>query len=123
MDSFFSDKLNSNYVPSDDEIVAIKELLVEPYQRLKDISGEIGDIESQLERLLKEKGDLDDQLKAHKALLSPARRLSPNVIQKIFLYCLPSEHNPVMSSREAPLLLGRICSQWRDIALATPQLW
>ncbi|KAF7760253.1 hypothetical protein Agabi119p4_10929 [Agaricus bisporus var. burnettii] len=123
MDSFFSDKLNSNYVPSDDEIVAIKELLVEPHQRLKDISGEIGDIESQLERLLKEKGDLDDQLKAHKALLSPARRLSPNVIQKIFLYCLPSEHNPVMSSREAPLLLGRICSQWRDIALATPQLW
>jgi hypothetical protein len=123
MGSFFGDKLNSNYVPNDDEVVEIKQLLIEPCQRLKDISGEIGDIESQLEKLLKEKDNLDDQLKAHKALLSPARRLPPNVIQNIFLYCLPSEHNPVMGSREAPLLLGRICSQWRDIALGTPKLW
>jgi hypothetical protein len=123
MDSLFSDKLNSNYVPNDDEVLTIKELLVEPDQKLRDISGEIEDIKTQLEKLLQEKEDLNEQLKAHKALLSPARRLSPDIIQRIFRHCLPQDRNPVLSSKEAPLLLGRICSQWRDITLATPNLW
>lgn len=123
MESLFSDRLNSNYVPNDDEVATIKELLVEPDQKLKDISGEIEGIKAQLEKLLKEKEDLNDQLKAHKALLSPARRLPPDVVQNIFLHCLPTDRNPVMSSKEAPILLGRICSHWRDIALATPKLW
>lgn len=123
MESLFSDKLNSNYVPSDDEVAAIKELLVEPDQKLQDITGEIEEVKAQLDKLLKEREDLNEQLKAHKALLSPARRLPPDVVQKIFLHCLPTDRNPVMSSKEAPVLLGRICSQWRDIALATPKLW
>ncbi|KAJ7740022.1 hypothetical protein DFH07DRAFT_839655 [Mycena maculata] len=37
--------------------------------------------------------------------------------------CLPKHHNCVMSAREAPVLLGRICSLWRAISLATPRLW
>ena len=28
-----------------------------------------------------------------------------------------------MSSHEAPLLLGRICSSWRSTSLSAPQLW
>ncbi|KAJ7665894.1 hypothetical protein DFH06DRAFT_1185329 [Mycena polygramma] len=28
-----------------------------------------------------------------------------------------------MSASEAPVLLGRICSAWRDISLSTPRLW
>ncbi|KAF9444247.1 hypothetical protein P691DRAFT_807686 [Macrolepiota fuliginosa MF-IS2] len=123
MESLFSDKLNSNYIPNDDEVATIKELLLEPDQKLHDITGEIEEIKAQLGKLLQEKEDLNEQLKAHKALLSPARRLPPDVVQKIFLHCLPMDRNPVMSCKEAPVLLGRICSQWRDIALATPRLW
>lgn len=121
--SLFSDKLNSNYVPNEEEVATIKQLLVEPDKKLHDITGEIEDIKAQLEKLFQEKEEINEQLKAHKALLSPARRLPPDVIQRIFHYCLPSDRNPVLSTREAPLLLGRICSQWRDIALATPKLW
>jgi len=122
MESLINDKFNSNYVPNSEEVAAIKELLVEPDRKLLDIDEEIGDITTQLERLSKEK-DLDRQIKAHRLLISPARLLSPYVIRRIFFYCLPSDRNPVLSNREAPLLLGRICSQWRHIVLATPNLW
>ncbi len=122
-ESQFSDKLNSNYAPTDDELIVIKELLSRPNQKLENITSEIEGIKEQLEKLLKEKEDLNEHLKVHKALLSPVRRLPPGVLQRIFMYCLPTGRYPVMSSREAPVLLGRVCSQWRDITLATPRLW
>ncbi|KAJ7022722.1 hypothetical protein C8F04DRAFT_1137129 [Mycena alexandri] len=59
----------------------------------------------------------------HKALLSPLRRLPLDIIQEIFLACIPTHRNCVMSASEAPVLLGRICSSWRAIALSTPRLW
>lgn len=123
MESLINDKFNSNYVPNSEEVAAIKELLNEPDRKLLDIDEEIGDITTQLEKLSKEKEDLDRQIKARRLLISPARRLSPYVIRRIFFYCLPSDRSPVLSSREAPLLLGHICSQWRHIVLATPNLW
>ncbi|KAJ7491106.1 hypothetical protein FB451DRAFT_987920, partial [Mycena latifolia] len=50
-------------------------------------------------------------------------RLPVEITAEIFIHCLPESltHNP--RRWEAPLLLGRICSQWRDIALSTPGLW
>jgi len=123
MESLINDKFNSNYIPNSEEVAAIKELLVEPDRKILGIDEEIGDITTQLEKLSKEKEDLDRQIKAHRLLISPARCLSPDVIRRIFFYCLPSDRNPVLSSREAPLLLGHICSQWRHIVLATPSLW
>lgn len=47
----------------------------------------------------------------HIALLSPLRRLFPEILQLIFHYCLPSEHDAVMAVSEAPLLLGRVSKQ------------
>ncbi|KAJ7646544.1 hypothetical protein FB45DRAFT_890731, partial [Roridomyces roridus] len=41
----------------------------------------------------------------------------------IFVACLPTGRNAVMSALEAPLLVSRICSEWRAIALTTPSLW
>ncbi|KAJ7629863.1 hypothetical protein B0H17DRAFT_867535, partial [Mycena rosella] len=74
--------------------------------------------------------DLSDQrektlayIDAHQALISPARRLPRDIVQEIFLACLPSHRNVVMSATEAPLILARIFSAWRTIALSTPALW
>ncbi|KAJ7181106.1 hypothetical protein C8R46DRAFT_828947, partial [Mycena filopes] len=40
----------------------------------------------------------------------------------IFVHCLPD--TPARpSSTMAPILLTRICRQWRDIAGSTPKLW
>ncbi|KAJ7916895.1 hypothetical protein B0H13DRAFT_1485496, partial [Mycena leptocephala] len=54
---------------------------------------------------------------------SPVRRLSPDVLHEIFPASLPKHWNRVTSTKEAPLILGRICSAWRTLALSTPVLW
>ncbi|KAF7364859.1 hypothetical protein MVEN_00356200 [Mycena venus] len=51
------------------------------------------------------------------------RRIPQDVLVEIFMSCLPSEHNALIDSAEAPLLLGRICRHWRCVAYSTPMLW
>jgi hypothetical protein len=47
----------------------------------------------------------------------------PEILQEIFIHCLPVTFNTVMNSSEPPLVLGRVCRQWRYVAYATPTLW
>jgi len=54
----------------------------------------------------------------HISTLSPFRRLPYEIITMIFLMC-PQGGNLT----DAPLVLCRICRQWRNIALDTPRLW
>ncbi|KAJ7645983.1 hypothetical protein DFH06DRAFT_1136141 [Mycena polygramma] len=64
------------------------------------------------------------------ALDSPIPLLPPEITAAIFEHCLPpyprqhrSLKQPWPSPGEAPLLLGQICRQWREISLNTPTLW
>ncbi|KAJ7181111.1 hypothetical protein C8R46DRAFT_866318, partial [Mycena filopes] len=41
---------------------------------------------------------------------------------EIFVHCLP-ELPAQPSGTIAPMLLARICRQWRNIACSTPRLW
>ena len=54
----------------------------------------------------------------------PINHLSPEILAEIFWNCLPEMTlKCTMSKSEAPLLLCRVCSLWRELALATPALW
>lgn len=122
-DSPFAHLLKTNRPASDTEFCQIKELLVQPVQNLSSVTDEILLLESLVNDLYIKWGRLTKYVSAHRGLLSPVRRLPPEVLQEIFLHCLPTEHNAIRSVAEPPLLLGRICSAWRRIALSTPQLW
>ncbi|KAJ7746831.1 hypothetical protein DFH07DRAFT_1037420 [Mycena maculata] len=52
-----------------------------------------------------------------------ALTLPPELTSLIFLFCLPDDEFISPEPSSAPLLLCRICRQWRHIALATPGLW
>ncbi|KAG1886170.1 hypothetical protein F4604DRAFT_1917876 [Suillus subluteus] len=54
---------------------------------------------------------------------SPICRLPTEILSEIFLYCLPEDEHWVYASRLAPLLLTRICRQWREVAVGLPRLW
>jgi hypothetical protein len=110
-------KLNTNYAAIDDEREDILHLCIEPLKEIERIDDEI-------KRLTSRRNELQSFVDAHRQLLSPIRRLPPEVLQKIFVGCLPEPPSyPAMHSLVAPVLLGRICSGWRAIAYGTAELW
>ncbi|KAJ7865781.1 hypothetical protein B0H13DRAFT_2281522 [Mycena leptocephala] len=123
MASPFAPQLGTNYCPTDDEVGEIKAFLIEPTLRLKRLDDEISDPQRAIDKLRAERESLGADVKAHRALISPVRRLPLDIIQEVFVACLPTHHNCVMSGSEPPILLGRICSFWRTISLSTPRLW
>ncbi|KAJ7796603.1 hypothetical protein B0H14DRAFT_3887489 [Mycena olivaceomarginata] len=123
MASPFAAQLGTNYCPKDEEVLEIKSHLVEPTQRLRRLDEMIADLQKTIDKLVEERDGLGIYVDAHKALISPARRLPLDIVQEIFVACLPTHRNCVMSASEAPVLLGRICSSWRALSLTTPRLW
>ncbi|KAJ7080540.1 hypothetical protein C8R44DRAFT_653552, partial [Mycena epipterygia] len=118
-DSPFADKLHTNYLPTESEISGIRNLLVVPAAELARVDAQINELMAKRESL---KTAIDAH-NAHNALISPLRRVPQDVLQEIFLACLPTAHNAVIDPGEAPLLLGRICSHWRSLAWSTPRIW
>ncbi|KAJ7181097.1 hypothetical protein C8R46DRAFT_844421, partial [Mycena filopes] len=51
----------------------------------------------------------------------PILTLPVEITAEIFTHCLPDTPAPP-SVRIVPLLLARICRQWRNIACGTPRL-
>ena len=115
--------LNTNYVPSDTERREIFRILQEPQARLSKINDEIERMEATLEEMKRQRDELSQHIDQYRALTSPIRRLPQEILLEIFIHCLPKDHNTFMSSHEAPLLLGRICSRWRSVSLSARQLW
>ncbi|KAJ7185368.1 hypothetical protein C8R46DRAFT_859589, partial [Mycena filopes] len=52
----------------------------------------------------------------------PILTLPVEITAAIFVHCLP-EFPGHPSRTVAPMLLGRICRRWRNIACSTPRLW
>ncbi|KAJ7635212.1 hypothetical protein FB45DRAFT_911064 [Roridomyces roridus] len=115
-DSPFAQHLNTNYAPSEHEMKWIQSHLVP-------VSEEIARLDALIQDLAAQRQKAQDYIDAHKALLSPVRRLPQDVMQEIFLACLPAQHNAVFSGREAPQILTAICRGWRNLALSTAALW
>ncbi|KAJ7910543.1 hypothetical protein B0H13DRAFT_2011981 [Mycena leptocephala] len=116
MQSPFQEHFNTNYVPTDAEIERIRAHLA-PHD------AELARLESLIHELSIQRDRVKDYIGPHMALISHPRRLPQEIVEEIFLDCLPTDHNAIMSAAEAPLLLGRICSAWRSIAFGMPRLW
>ncbi|TFK42017.1 hypothetical protein BDQ12DRAFT_677523 [Crucibulum laeve] len=110
--SEFTSRLHTNYIPWDGEISQIKELLIKSQIELFTLEKEIQRVQGLLNHLLLKRDTLQGTLKTHEALISIPRRLPWDILQEIFLHCLPTDTNAVMDCKEAPLILGRICSNW-----------
>ncbi|KAJ7257282.1 hypothetical protein C8J57DRAFT_550171, partial [Mycena rebaudengoi] len=79
--------------------------------RLAELDELIGSLVAERRRL---QADLD-------SIVYPILSLPTEVTVENFHHRLPAKSRP--SRLEAPLLLGQICHQWREIALAAPSLW
>jgi hypothetical protein len=55
----------------------------------------------------------------------PILDLPAEITSRVFIQCLPTEFedSPLAYTDIAPIVLTRICSKWREVALGTPELW
>jgi hypothetical protein len=109
----------------------------------REIDAEVARKELIIDRLLCEVAELRRCSEQHKALIAPIRRVPPEVMAEIFLQLAEIEaetgscasylydYGEVFEKKyivrpfrdQAPLIFGRICRDWRSIALSTPRLW
>lgn len=93
----------------------------------------LAELDRELERLKRERSEYASDLRKHKSIVGPIRRVPPEIVREIFLLVLDLDfdfelechrdfpHAP--SRNEAPLLLGHICSTWRQVCIEFPRLW
>ncbi|KAH9479186.1 hypothetical protein JR316_0007772 [Psilocybe cubensis] len=118
-----SSQLGSTYIPNEIELVTIKQHISEHMAELKVLEARVDLALKAYEDLRTQYDTLSLKIDQYKALASPLRRLPTEILAEIFFYCLPTETNSIISPNEAPLILTRVCSKWRKIALTTPIIW
>ncbi|KAF7327979.1 hypothetical protein MKEN_00378300 [Mycena kentingensis (nom. inval.)] len=124
--------LESNSAPSESEACTIRQVIASKEAQLDQIQLEIAQAASTQEtaatdrtrlvlaELLRQRDATHETLEAHRALLSPIRRIPPEILGEIFLHTLRGER---VAAKDCPLLLLQVSSSWRAVALSTPALW
>ncbi|KAJ7772355.1 hypothetical protein B0H16DRAFT_168561 [Mycena metata] len=87
-------------------------------QRLSDLDTQIAHHESIIQEFNQQRSAILSELSL---VTYPVLTLPPEVTAEIFKWCLDTGLRLLPSV--APLLLTRICRQWRALALSTPALW
>ncbi|KAL1746737.1 hypothetical protein HDZ31DRAFT_72701 [Schizophyllum fasciatum] len=123
MHSPYHHVLHTNYIPTDAEVMNIRELCTVPTQRMHTLEDDIAALQAIIARKLAELQALSAFTQAHLALASGMRRLPSEILQNIFVACLPTDGPAAMADNEAPLVLTRVCRRWRHIAYSTAELW
>ena len=119
----FASQLGTNHAATTEEAAELTAFLAGPISKLADLQGEMNRAKAHYDELVERHAELVNEISRHQALMAPIRRLPVDVIREIFINCLPTTHNAVISPEECPILLTRICSGWRNIALSTAVLW
>ncbi|KAJ7095162.1 hypothetical protein B0H15DRAFT_94819 [Mycena belliarum] len=115
--------LHTNFVPTDTQHNEIRVFLDESLKNVREMDAEISRLGAQMAHLIEQRENMCNDIDAHQAMITPVRRLPRDILQEIFVACLPTDRNSVITPLDAPMLLGQICSPWRTIALTTPCLW
>lgn len=96
---------------------------VSSFQAIRNLMGEVNLISppAQPERAAGQ--SIGDQLVSEASLRSLTQRLPLELVEEIFLFCLPPRTYVTPSSRFAPLLLCHVCRSWKMLAISIPRLW
>ncbi|KAF4613159.1 hypothetical protein D9613_011109 [Agrocybe pediades] len=108
--------LPSNLPPNDATILKLTTLLTQ-------LLDESASIEATIKALQARKDEAQRSIHQYRTILSPARRVPDDIWHEIFYRCLPAHRDSAMHPADAPLLLTRVCSNWRRVALSSPRLW
>ncbi|KAJ7635700.1 hypothetical protein DFH06DRAFT_1302931 [Mycena polygramma] len=116
--------MRTNIPPTDAEISALRDFTASGRRRVDALDAQIAMLRATIARLTSERDNLDEQVDQYLHVLSPARRVPPELICEIFSWTLPCTRSVAGSIvTQAPWYLGHISRPWREIALGFPPLW
>ena len=113
----------SNDPPEQTHLDAIQIALEEPRREYDALSAELLQLEATMKELQAKQQRLRAQMTPLCAISSPIRHLPDDILQEIFMFCLPSDHYPTLDPGHAPLLLTHVSRRWRFVASNTRRLW
>ncbi|KAJ7605289.1 hypothetical protein FB45DRAFT_490364 [Roridomyces roridus] len=83
-------------------------------------------LDQEIRALQAERAQLQVQQRQNHSVLSPLRRLPPEVLAEIFSWTLPPTeklNGNVSDMKTSPWVLTQVSSRWRDISVSTSSLW
>jgi len=115
--------LGAHVAPSSEQALHIRDILSKKQADLLRLDLEVTRVQALLTQLIHDQDETRKYVQVHQAFLAPIRRIPLEILQEIFIHCLPSGRYIRPDALKAPLLLGQICVLWRRAALSTPPLW
>ncbi|KIM41437.1 hypothetical protein M413DRAFT_27789 [Hebeloma cylindrosporum] len=115
LDPILAELLRNNEFPSEPKLQEAMQLRTQTNEDLLQIDAEI-------QRLQAKRELIQSSIDIYNTILSPARRLLPDILREIFYHCTDQTY-PVLSATEAPMLLTRVCGLWRSVAFSSPRIW
>ncbi|KAJ7758356.1 hypothetical protein B0H16DRAFT_650874 [Mycena metata] len=126
----YQELLKSNEPPLEIERPLIESVVSRLRDRLSSHDEKISrsGLRTRLKRRTEERESLATDLARNAVILSPLRRLPPEILFEIFSFTLPFDwevkaRGSSLDVKESPWLLTRICSRWRTVALASSSFW
>ncbi|KAJ7622596.1 hypothetical protein DFH06DRAFT_1482078 [Mycena polygramma] len=118
----FARLLSSNDPPLESHIPAIRDIISDGQNQIEAVNARILRLHAALAKLNRERDEIAQHLRNCGAILSPVRRMPPELICAIFALTLAKDHKDD-DFPAPPWYLGHICRFWRDCALGYPHLW
>jgi hypothetical protein len=109
-------------LPSELEASSIRQAITQAKKDQERLTREIAQLQATMDALCDQSNTVDTFISEHEAVLAPARRILPEILSEIFLWCF-ADGSKLRSAKDAPIVLGQVCSYWRSVAISTPNLW
>jgi hypothetical protein len=111
--------LATDFAPDERKLRAVMD---QQREEMKQLDAEISRPEGRLGELHARRASVRQAYDVNKGLLAPVRKLPPETLGEVFMYCLTDLSGPG-AFQQAPLHLMRVCRRWRRVAAGTPYLW
>ncbi|KAF9026700.1 hypothetical protein BDZ89DRAFT_833624 [Hymenopellis radicata] len=120
-------RTTNNPASEDDVAYVHDELLPAIENDITTLEKRMTDLRLAIELLMEEKNDLTKLANNFKSLISPHRRLPPELLMEIFKYACEKDCDDWDVYRRgnsaSPHVLACVCSGWRQVALSCPVIW
>lgn len=115
--------LKTNCVPSPVDAQLIIQLLAEQNLNLSIVNEELDRARAEVSRLESKHTEITTIVHKLEALRSPIRRMPTEIMAKVFDHCVGDDEVQKLDPLRAPMLLGQVCSAWKELVFSLPCLW